>query len=459
MSTTPELETRLREAIRQLDDDWTLDAGTVSNDEYFPLEEKRLWGRSWVFLAHESEIPQPGDYVVRYIGENSFIVTRDEDNTFRAHLNACRHRGMMLCRAETGNSSHFRCPYHGWTYSNRGKLVGVPAGKQVYGDHLDKSQWGLESIPQLAEYKGLIFGCLDRETKPLDESLGDMRFYLDTLLDRTDGGLAVAGPPQRWIVDTNWKLGAENFTGDSYHLLMTHRSLMDVGYFPNDPNFIMFGEQIAMEGGHASEFVAAPPGVEVPPYLGLPEQLTEQMKRRLLPEQMAMLERAQLIVGNVFPNLTIGNFVLAKDLKSPPSSFTALRLWRPLAQDKTEVWSWCLIPRDAPEDYRKESYEAYVRSFGSGGVIEQDDVENWRSVTRTLKGSFAQNLRLNYQMGRGKVEVDTEWPGPGVAYNAASVEGPTRGFHRQWLNLLANEENVLRGTCSGTLQAESVVKK
>ena len=99
----------------------------IYNDrDVFELERERIFGAAWLFLAHEAEIPAAGDYVVRRIVDDSFIVIRDEHGRIRVHFNMCLHRGMQLCRAERGNASHFRCPYHGWSYSNAGELVGVP---------------------------------------------------------------------------------------------------------------------------------------------------------------------------------------------------------------------------------------------------------------------------------------------------------------------------------------------
>ncbi|MFK4985568.1 Rieske 2Fe-2S domain-containing protein, partial [Klebsiella pneumoniae] len=86
--------------------------------EIFARERKNLFSRAWLFVGHESEIPQAGDYVVRRILDDSFIIVRDEKGEIRAHFNMCLHRGMQVCRAEMGNASHFRCPYHGWSYRN-----------------------------------------------------------------------------------------------------------------------------------------------------------------------------------------------------------------------------------------------------------------------------------------------------------------------------------------------------
>src|SRR4051812_29235956 len=108
-------------------------ARLYSDPEIFELERRRLFGRTWAFLAHESEIPDNGDYVVRRIVDDSFIVCRDEYGAIRVLFNMCLHRGMQVCRSELGNASHFRCPYHAWTYKNTGELTGVPFHEDAYG--------------------------------------------------------------------------------------------------------------------------------------------------------------------------------------------------------------------------------------------------------------------------------------------------------------------------------------
>ncbi|MGW6457641.1 Rieske 2Fe-2S domain-containing protein, partial [Streptomyces sp. NPDC055078] len=115
-------------------------------EEEFQLEMERVFRRCWLFVAHESELAVPGDYVTRNLGGEDVIVTRDESGEIRAFLNSCTHRGTQLCRADLGNSSHFRCSYHGWTFSNSGDLKGVPERKQVFDPSFDKSAFGLVRV-------------------------------------------------------------------------------------------------------------------------------------------------------------------------------------------------------------------------------------------------------------------------------------------------------------------------
>ena len=127
------------------------------------------------------------------------------------------------------------CPYHAWSYSLDGKLVGVPMYNALYEGVLDRSQWSLIEVPQLANYKGAIFATWDPAAPPFEEYLGDAKMHLDLVLDARDGrdgGSEVIGGIQKWIVPSNWKFGTENFMGDTYHNV-SHRSVDLVGISPN----------------------------------------------------------------------------------------------------------------------------------------------------------------------------------------------------------------------------------
>jgi phenylpropionate dioxygenase-like ring-hydroxylating dioxygenase large terminal subunit len=148
--------------------DGMIPAHLYNDDEIFALERDRIFSRAWIFVAHESEIAEPGDYVVRRVLQDSFIIARDEQGTVRAHFNMCLHRGMQVCRAELGNASHFRCPYHGWSYRNDGRLVGLPFHQDAYGGDAGFPREGqrLLPAPRLDTCNGLIFISLDPRRLP-----------------------------------------------------------------------------------------------------------------------------------------------------------------------------------------------------------------------------------------------------------------------------------------------------
>lgn len=416
-----------------------LPAGLVANAKLYELEAERVFGPCWQFLAHETEVPQAGDYVVRYLAGSSIIVVRGEDGTVRAMANSCRHRGTMLCRTEMGNTSHFRCPYHGWTYKNTGTLAGVPAQQDVYGVEMDKSTWSLTPVPHVDNYRGLIFGCLDDKAPSLADYLGDMTWYLDLITKRSPGGLEVRGEPQRWIIDANWKLGSDNFVGDAYHTLMTHRSAVELGLVPPDPKFASWPAHISLSNGHGLGVLGVPPGAPMPPFMGYPQEIVDGLLAAYGDQEHADVMRGTgFIHGTVFPNLSFLNVCIGKDPNSPPVPMLTLRLWRPLSHDTMEVWSWFLVEKDAPEAFKQESYETYVRTFGTSGVFEQDDAETWRAITAGTQGRLNGSQMLNFEMGMGVLGSDDTWKGPGRALASGYAERNQREFWGRWLELISD---------------------
>ncbi len=194
---------------------------TVSRRVYFDpevheAEQERIFRKAWLFVAHESEIPSPGDYVTRVLGTDPVIVVRDEHGAIRVHLNSCRHRGTPLCRASMGNSSHFRCSYHGWTYANTGDLRGVTFQAEVYGKDFDKSHFGLYGA-KVDTVHGLVFATWNLVPAPLVEDLGPLTYYLEAIFGKFDAGYEVMGPPVQSRMPCSWKSDTENLSGDGYH--------------------------------------------------------------------------------------------------------------------------------------------------------------------------------------------------------------------------------------------------
>ena len=379
-------------------------AHIYNDEEIFRLERERLFSRAWMFVGHESEVPQPGDYVVRRVLEDSFIVSRGEDGQVRALFNMCLHRGMQVCRAEMGNASHFRCPYHGWSYRNDGRLIGLPFHKDAYGGEEGFRRKGqrLLPAPALDTYNGLIFISMDPDAPPLHEYLGDFAFYLDYYTKQSGSGIELRGP-QRWRVKANWKIGAENFAGDMYHTPQTHTSVVEIGLFREPKAEKRKDGNTYWAGNGGGTTYTLPPGSleEKLRYVGYPDPMNANMKRSWSADQLDVIGRDGFMISaaSVFPNMSLVHNWPRVEESDDVLPFITIRTWQPIGPDETEVLSWFAVDAEAPEEFKALSYKAYLMCFGSTGMFEQDDVENWVSLTSTAGGSMARRLLLNSRMG------------------------------------------------------------
>ena len=143
-----------------------MDRSVFTDAGLYQEELEKVFGRAWQFIGHESLVPNPNDFFLTYMGEDPVILTRDSKGQLHAFLNMCRHRGNRVVRADDGNAKNFMCTYHGWTFSNEGKLVSVPGLQEAYYGELDVEHLGLVSVAQLDSYAGLIFATWRRTPLP-----------------------------------------------------------------------------------------------------------------------------------------------------------------------------------------------------------------------------------------------------------------------------------------------------
>jgi fatty-acyl-CoA synthase len=193
----------------------------------YEAELERIWYRTWVYVGHESEIPEPNDYVLKSIGPQPVIMTRDRQGDIHLLLNRCTHRANLVCDAPQGNSSAFRCPYHGWTFANTGALLGYPFSSGYGGREL-KSELGLATVPRMESYQGFVFGSFAEDGPPLAEHLGAAAGEIDRLVRLSpESRVELRAGWLKHKVKANWKMLLENET-DGYHPQFVHASIFAV---------------------------------------------------------------------------------------------------------------------------------------------------------------------------------------------------------------------------------------
>jgi phenylpropionate dioxygenase-like ring-hydroxylating dioxygenase large terminal subunit len=426
----------VREQMEYVDSErGLLDRRMFVDPDVYQQELENIFGRAWLLIGHDSLVPNPNDFFLTYMGEDPVILTRDAKGEVHAFLNMCMHRGNRVARADDGNAKNFMCTYHGWTYSNEGKLVSVPGLQEAYYGELDVDKLGLVSVAQIDTYAGLIFATWDAQAPSLEDYLGDQRWYLDIMFNRREGGVEFLGP-EKWIIPCNWKFPTDNFAGDTYHFPLTHISALtaqvqalgmksfDVqGYF-NTPG----GKGIDTGNGNGlmsiwpeteEEYWGAIQAQYHPTLVEYQRQIKPEMERRL----GIRGKKAVWVIGDIFPNVA---YHLPNQL---------LRIWFPRGPLHTEVWSWVVVDKEASEEVKRISRSTSVQAFGVSGIYEQDDMDNWRQCTESGLTFRGKGVKQILSLGKGHDIKDEVLPGS-VAGHWIN-ETPQRQVYRRWQEFMS----------------------
>jgi Rieske 2Fe-2S family protein len=189
-----------------------------TDSEIFEGEMERLFRRTWQCVGRTSDVPGPGDFRTFEIGGSGVLLIRDEDGRIRAFHNVCRHRGTRILEAESGaRMTVLQCPYHAWTYSLRGELVGAPHMEAAEG--FDRREFGLHPLA-LETWRGFVFVSLDPHPRPLAQYLGGFVARAKPFpLERLRRVQRVT-----YEIAANWKLVVQN-ANECYHCPGVHPQL------------------------------------------------------------------------------------------------------------------------------------------------------------------------------------------------------------------------------------------
>jgi len=379
----------------------------------FEAEMDKIFANTWVWVAHASEIPQPGNFKTAHVGRQPVIVTRAADGRVHVLLNRCRHRAGSVCEQRQGKTSVFVCPYHGWSYDLTGRLRGVPhAGG--YDASFDKGDFPLVSL-RVEEYAGLIFASSRPDIQTLDAYLGRAKKWLDLFMKQGAGyGIKAAGA-HRFRFRGNWKIQLENTT-DAYHFPIVHRSFLTSLDDETEKVFDVLGQGGFVEdlGNGHSVMVMIPDRVDLEQNLDAPiperfQALADELAREYPPEQVRRIVRAVGGSGfnvNIFPNIAC--------------SMAFFRVLRPVAVDETEITHMALTMDGGPAAANRARLRLHEHFQGPMGFGTPDDAEGWERVQR----GAAAGADLWVMLNRGK-ERDV------------SAETGMRGAYQMWRRMMS----------------------
>ncbi|MBF5006753.1 Rieske 2Fe-2S domain-containing protein [Diaphorobacter caeni] len=351
-----------------------------TNADLFELEMKQIFESNWVYLAHESQIPNNNDYYTTSIGRQPIVITRDKGGELHAVINACAHKGAMLCRRKHGNKGSFTCPFHGWTFSNNGKLLKVkdekttqyPEAFNTHGSH------DLTKVARFQSYRGFLFGSLNADVMPLEDYLGETRVIIDQIVDQAPNGLEVLRGNSSYIYDGNWKMQMENGC-DGYHVSTVHWNYgatmgrrKEGGTKATDANNWSKAKAgvYGYENGHILLWTQTL-NPEVRPIWNQREELAARVGQ----------DRADVIVGQT-RNLCLYPNVFLMDQFG-----TQIRVARPLSVDKTEISIFCFGPKGESAEDRALRIRQYEDFFNVSGMGTADDLEEFRACQAGYGGS------------------------------------------------------------------------
>ena len=414
---------RIRDVVNE--DATLISRRAWSDQRIYELEKKAIFGRAWLFLGHESQIRQPGDFVQAYMCETPIILARGEDNGIHASVNSCTHRGLPVCRHDRGNAKRFVCPYHNWSFKVDGELSAIPQERQVEIKP-DKSKLGLKKVPRVETWRGLIFGSFNEDIEPLEDYLGDMRFYLEAFLDRFPGGIEFVGSPQRWLMHANWKVPMENHLGDVNHGPYLHAAVL-----PPEPaeEINTYGYSVVPRKGHGATFRLLPEDAPVDQVAWGFETISGQLGGEELqaylreihagtPERVGPVRsRMKGLAYGVYPNLS---FLWSN---------AAFKVSHPRGPGKVEYWSWSIVPADAPDHLKKLLRNNHASFFGPGGIVEQEDSDAFTQQFLGANIDFADDRPFFYGLGLGEEKPHPDLPG---MVSTCANEHYARAFYERW---------------------------
>lgn len=424
-------------AIRQLVRDTEIHKDLYIDQELFQLEMEQLFANTWVYVGHASQIPNKGDYYTTTVGTEEVVMVRHSDNSIKVLYNRCPHKGVKVAGESCGNTGKFfRCPYHAWTFRTDGRLLAIPLKKGYEDTNFECSEasQGMAPVENVEVYRDFVFCRLSPEGESFEDFFGESLSTIDNMTDRSpEGKLEIAGGVMRYMHNCNWKMLVDNQT-DTCHPMVAHESSagtaikvwedapegtpkpMAVELFAPFMSPYEFYENMGIriwENGHGHTGVSDSIHAEYSDIDGYWDQMVAAYGE----------DRAKEILGDVrhntvyFPNIMI---------KGP---IQTLRVFKPIAADKTLVESWTFRLVGAPDKLLERTlmYNRLINAPTS--VVGHDDLEMYERAQQALKS------RGRDWMNVGRLYDPAEKDQKNVVVNGTS-EMQMRAQFRAWLKYM-----------------------
>ncbi|MDN3028102.1 Rieske 2Fe-2S domain-containing protein [Streptomyces sp. S.PB5] len=411
-------------------------AGHLYTDpKIFERELDRIFENTWIWVAHDSELPKPGSFKTAFVGRHPVVVTRDRKGTVRTLLNRCRHRGASVCEKKQGEANGFTCPYHAWSYGLDGRLRGIPY-PDGYEGVVDKKDFALKSL-RTESYGGLVFATMNDGIETLEDFLADARMWIDRFMKQGGGFPVKVLGKHRFKFHGNWKIQLENTT-DGYHFPIVHRSWMasvdaetaDMMSFMTDPECTTHD----LGNGHSVMQM-------VPEHSDLDaDDGTEELQERFSHIVAALraqgmddasirkLVRAMHGTGfnlNLFPNVSMS------------SAF--FRVLRPVAVDETHI-EHVALGADGGEEWaeavdvvNRERLRIHEHFQGPFGFGTPDDAEGWDRVQRGTAADPDLPIMINRGLAREKTSPE------GWKTSHVTDETGMRAAYAKWKQMMSDD--------------------
>ena len=455
------------------------DPRILADEELYREELDKVFRHTWLYIGHESQIQNPGDYLVNYMGEEEVFVLRDSKGKIRVFKNWCPHRGNKVCLFDRGNAKAFTCTFHGWTFDLNGKLIGLGAGKELYGEleREIRERKRLNEVHKVSSYNGLIFASWDPDICSLEGYLGDIRWYLDVVAARPwSGGVEVLPGRARWIFPINWKAIAENWISDDYHVWTTHASFFRLakgmgalGEFISSytsPDWALrHTVNVLVESPAGAPHALGAVNVWGDPRRGtgyhgeFVEKASQPVAASMGPEALEWYEESVRLITEYFRKEGVARYCSMGNMTVFPNfSLELLEMilggvsliqWHPRGATQHEAWQWVLVDKNAPDAVKRYGQTVVNLGQSPAGMIMIDDTENFERVrdnllaARSYKKAMEEIPLSNEAPGNAeyledfaKAGIDLRASFPGAKVLPGGQEQASRAFYDYWRNLM-----------------------